>query len=207
VPAWFHETRAARWANSAAVKQRYPTASIVNAERVVFDICGGRYRLVVRINYRTFTIHGYTNGDHLPAAVEDLFRAELEESRRPLPADRPDRDAWRFACLCALSPDGELLGGVHLDIGPLNSGPLAADKLAYVEALCVLPPYRRQGLGTALLREACAVARRAGCLYLRCHVRWDNPAALALYRRCGCALVDIGDEEEYFVVRSLAAAD
>ena len=49
--AWYHEARAANWGSSAELKQRYRTASIINAERVVFNICGNKYRLVVRINY------------------------------------------------------------------------------------------------------------------------------------------------------------
>lgn len=49
--AWYHEAKNAAWGNSAELKERYPLASIINRERVVFDICGKKYRLVVRINY------------------------------------------------------------------------------------------------------------------------------------------------------------
>jgi mRNA interferase HigB len=49
--AWFHEAETASWRNSAELKDKYGTASIINAERVVFNICGSKYRLVVRINY------------------------------------------------------------------------------------------------------------------------------------------------------------
>jgi len=49
--AWFAEAKKASWANSAAVKQSYATASILTASRVVFNIKGNDHRLIVEINY------------------------------------------------------------------------------------------------------------------------------------------------------------
>ena len=49
--AWYHEAKNAKWKNSAELKEKYQSASIINSERVVFNICGNKYRLVVRINY------------------------------------------------------------------------------------------------------------------------------------------------------------
>ncbi|MBU6406496.1 MAG: type II toxin-antitoxin system HigB family toxin [Alphaproteobacteria bacterium] len=49
--AWFSEVCKANWATSADVKQRYATASIVNAERIVFNIKGNDYRLVVAVDF------------------------------------------------------------------------------------------------------------------------------------------------------------
>ena len=49
--AWFDEARKARWTSSADVKRRYRTASIVTSERVVFNIKGNDYRLVVAVDY------------------------------------------------------------------------------------------------------------------------------------------------------------
>lgn len=62
--AWYHEARAATWASSAQVKQRYATASIVNSERVVFNLGGGRYRLIVRLNYASGTVFVRFIGTH-----------------------------------------------------------------------------------------------------------------------------------------------
>ena len=50
--AWFDEARKARWASAAEVKRLYRTASIVTAERVVFNIKGNDYRLVAAIDYQ-----------------------------------------------------------------------------------------------------------------------------------------------------------
>ena len=49
--AWFDEVQKARWASSADVKRRYATASIVSAERIVFNIKGNHYRLVVAVDF------------------------------------------------------------------------------------------------------------------------------------------------------------
>jgi mRNA interferase HigB len=49
--AWFAEVKAARWKNSSEVKQLYATASIVTAERTVFNVKGNAYRLVVAIDF------------------------------------------------------------------------------------------------------------------------------------------------------------
>lgn len=62
--AWYHEARAARWGSSAELKQRYGTASIINAERVVFNIGGNKYRLVVRINYASGAVFIRFVGTH-----------------------------------------------------------------------------------------------------------------------------------------------
>jgi mRNA interferase HigB len=48
---WFSETKKATWRNSAEVKQLYATASIITHERIVFNIKGNDYRLVVAIDF------------------------------------------------------------------------------------------------------------------------------------------------------------
>ncbi len=49
--AWFDEVSKASWASSADVKRHYATASIVNAERIVFNIKGNDYSLVVAVDF------------------------------------------------------------------------------------------------------------------------------------------------------------
>ncbi|MCC5944067.1 MAG: type II toxin-antitoxin system HigB family toxin [Bernardetiaceae bacterium] len=49
--AWYHEVKAAEWKNSNELKEQYKNASIVGDGRVVFNIKGNDYRLVVAINY------------------------------------------------------------------------------------------------------------------------------------------------------------
>ncbi len=49
--AWFQEAQKANWRSSAEIKNSYATASIVSADRVVFNIKGNAYRLIVAIDY------------------------------------------------------------------------------------------------------------------------------------------------------------
>ncbi len=51
VDAWFEEVRKARWTSTAEVKRLYATASIVTADRIVFNIKGNDYRLVVSVDF------------------------------------------------------------------------------------------------------------------------------------------------------------
>jgi mRNA interferase HigB len=48
---WYAVARAAEWNSPAEVKQRYPDASILRNNRVVFNIKGNHYRLVVGVHY------------------------------------------------------------------------------------------------------------------------------------------------------------
>lgn len=49
---WFQEARGAEWKNASDVKASYSHASIVGADRVVFNIKGNSFRLVTAIDYR-----------------------------------------------------------------------------------------------------------------------------------------------------------
>lgn len=49
--AWYHDTKHATWTSPADIKQVYANASILPNNRVVFNIRGNHYRLVVAINY------------------------------------------------------------------------------------------------------------------------------------------------------------
>jgi mRNA interferase HigB len=49
--AWYGEVEKASWKDSAELKAQFRSASIVSSERVVFNIKGNDYRLIVAINY------------------------------------------------------------------------------------------------------------------------------------------------------------
>lgn len=48
---WFAEVSKADWVSTADVKKLYATASIVSAERIVFNIKGNDSRLVVSVDF------------------------------------------------------------------------------------------------------------------------------------------------------------
>lgn len=62
--AWFHETLAAKWAGPQDIKQRFPSADILLGNRVVFNIKGNRYRLIVNIHYNTGIVFVRFVGTH-----------------------------------------------------------------------------------------------------------------------------------------------
>jgi mRNA interferase HigB len=49
--AWYYEAKAATWTSPADIKEKFRSASILKKNRVVFNIAGNKYRLVVRIDY------------------------------------------------------------------------------------------------------------------------------------------------------------
>ncbi|SDY11434.1 mRNA interferase HigB [Lutibacter oricola] len=48
---WHRETEKSNWNNPNELKREYPSASILENNRVVFNIKGNNYRLIVKINY------------------------------------------------------------------------------------------------------------------------------------------------------------
>jgi len=62
--AWFYEAKNAQWEAPADIKVHFGSASIVKNNRVVFNIAGKKYRLVVRINYHSKTVFVRFIGTH-----------------------------------------------------------------------------------------------------------------------------------------------
>lgn len=48
---WYHEAASAEWKDPRQIKAEFPTASFLADNRVVFNIKGNHYRLIVKINY------------------------------------------------------------------------------------------------------------------------------------------------------------
>jgi mRNA interferase HigB len=63
--AWFREASNADWTSPAAVKAAFGAASIVANNRVVFNIGGNKYRLVVRVNYPYRVMYVRFIGTHM----------------------------------------------------------------------------------------------------------------------------------------------
>lgn len=52
VESWEAEVREAKWKSPQELKERYPKASILKNQQVVFDFGGNKYRLLATINYK-----------------------------------------------------------------------------------------------------------------------------------------------------------
>ncbi|MBW1697920.1 MAG: type II toxin-antitoxin system HigB family toxin [Deltaproteobacteria bacterium] len=61
---WYYEAKKAQWESPADVKDLYKSASILKDNRVVFNIAGNKYRLIVRINYASKTVFIRFVGTH-----------------------------------------------------------------------------------------------------------------------------------------------
>jgi mRNA interferase HigB len=62
--AWFAEIEEASWNGPAEIKSRYPSASVLTSNRVVFNIKGNKYRVVVAIKYEFFAVYIRFIGTH-----------------------------------------------------------------------------------------------------------------------------------------------
>ncbi len=61
---WFDEANNAKWSSPNELKKQYRNASIINNKRVVFNIKGNDYRLVVDIEYKIGIIFIVWIGTH-----------------------------------------------------------------------------------------------------------------------------------------------
>ncbi len=62
--AWYRDVLNADWATPAAVKVQFRSASILKDGRVVFNLGGNKYRLVVWINYPYHVVYVRFIGTH-----------------------------------------------------------------------------------------------------------------------------------------------
>ena len=62
--AWYHDARRAEWKTPADIKAVYRNASIVGHNRVVFNIKGNQYRLIVAIQYSFSIVYVRFVGTH-----------------------------------------------------------------------------------------------------------------------------------------------
>jgi mRNA interferase HigB len=75
--AWAAAVRRASWANAAELKQQFGNASLVG-DRVVFNIHGNRFRLVVGVNYHRRSIYIKWFGSHAEYDAIDVRTVEYE---------------------------------------------------------------------------------------------------------------------------------
>lgn len=62
---WYSESLKANWKKPGDIKKEYVKASIIGDNRIVFNICGNRYRLIVKLNYKRGWVFIRFVGTHL----------------------------------------------------------------------------------------------------------------------------------------------
>lgn len=75
---WYAEVVKADWQGPHEIKINYPWASILKNGRVVFDIVGGSFRLIVKVEYRFQVVYILFFGTHkeydkVDAETVDLY--------------------------------------------------------------------------------------------------------------------------------------
>lgn len=64
IESWEAEMESAEWKTPHELKRRYSKASILGNQNVVFNICGNKYRLWIKINYKNGIILVKKIGTH-----------------------------------------------------------------------------------------------------------------------------------------------
>ena len=62
--AWYAEAKNANWQAPTDIKAQYRNASVLKGGRVVFNICGNKYRLIVKINFPASIVYIRFVGTH-----------------------------------------------------------------------------------------------------------------------------------------------
>ncbi|RDK07311.1 type II toxin-antitoxin system HigB family toxin [Cupriavidus lacunae] len=75
---WHEEARCAAWIAPRGIKARYASTSFVGRNRVVFNIGGNKYRLIVAVAYRLGVVHVKFIGTHLDYDRIDAATVEME---------------------------------------------------------------------------------------------------------------------------------
>jgi len=76
--AWADEANKASWASPQDIKDRYRSASFIKNNRVVFNIKGNDYRLIVAIAYRVGIVYIKFIGTHAQYDAIDAATVEME---------------------------------------------------------------------------------------------------------------------------------
>lgn len=71
--AWYADVKKAKWKTPSDIKNIYRNASFITNNRVVFNIKGNKYRLVVGINYEHSIVYIRFVGSHKEYDMVDVL--------------------------------------------------------------------------------------------------------------------------------------
>lgn len=80
--AWVDEAKNAQWRSPHDIKEKYKNASILKNNRVVFNIRGNDYRLIVSIFYPAGWLYIKFIGTHKQYDAIDANTVELKEFKK-----------------------------------------------------------------------------------------------------------------------------
>ena len=151
----------------------------------------------------------YTIGQVRPE--DSLWEHVPEHSPQTIRYMTDPNDSGEYHCFLAVGADNAFLGLSIVDIGPMHFGPLAGETTGFLENILVLPAYRRQGIGTALLHAALDAAWEAGAKHVRWTVGYEDEG-LPFYHALGFVFVPEEDPksqnpEHYYTVVAVPPRD
>ena len=77
IKAWHDEATHAKWKQPAEIKTHYRSASILKNRRVVFNIKGNNYRLIVAVAYKVGVVYVKFVGTHAQYDAVDAETVEI----------------------------------------------------------------------------------------------------------------------------------
>ncbi len=78
IKAWVDEAGKAQWAQPADIKAQYRSASVLKNRRVVFNIKGNDYRLIVAVAFKLGIVYVKFIGTHAEYDKIDAETVEME---------------------------------------------------------------------------------------------------------------------------------
>jgi len=64
IESWEMEIEEAEWSAPQDIKRRYPKASLVKNQQVIFNVCRDKYRLLTQVNYKNRIVLVQKIGTH-----------------------------------------------------------------------------------------------------------------------------------------------
>ncbi|SRR6266700_4692029 len=79
---WYEEAETAQWNHPNELKEQYRSASIIKEKRVVFNIHGNSYRLIVDIEYRLKIVFVVWFGTHKQYDIIDAKKVNYVKTNK-----------------------------------------------------------------------------------------------------------------------------
>ena len=79
IEAWHDEVKRARWRSTADIKRHYAAASVISSDRIVFNVKGNDYRLVVAVDFEKSIVWFKWIGTH--RAYDRINAAEVQHEK------------------------------------------------------------------------------------------------------------------------------
>lgn len=135
----------------------------------------------------TYSIRKATANDHpaILSMIRELALFEKAPEKVTNSVEQMDSEKDLFRCYIAEKEDGEAVGMALYFFAYYTW----VGKSLYLDDIYVKEPYRREGIGSALLKQVFHDAREEGCKRVRWQVLDWNEPAIAMYRKYG-ALID-----------------